>query len=51
MLKQIGKNGRNINEENFIADELITKPRELDEFYREVVPEETRGHIRRRDGG
>ena len=34
---------------NFIAEELITKPKELDFLYTEVIPEETRGHIAQRD--
>ena len=34
---------------NFIANELITKPKELDDLYTEIVPEETRGHISQRD--
>ncbi len=35
---------------NFIADELITKPKELEALYKETVPEETQEHIRQRDG-
>jgi hypothetical protein len=35
---------------NFIAEEMITKPRELDELYNSTLPEETRAHIQRRDG-
>jgi len=35
---------------NFIADEMITKPKELDTLYNDIVPEETKGHINRRDG-
>jgi hypothetical protein len=34
---------------NFIAEELITKPKELDLLYRDIVPEETQEHIQRRD--
>lgn len=34
---------------NFIADELITKPKELDFLYTEIIPEETRNHIAQRD--
>ncbi|MFM2112511.1 MAG: hypothetical protein RLZZ271_1171 [Pseudomonadota bacterium] len=34
---------------NFVADELITKPKELDLLYAAVVPEETKGHIKQRD--
>ena len=35
---------------NFIANELITKPKELEALYNDTVPEETREHIRQRDG-
>lgn len=35
---------------NFIADEMITKPKELDLLYTDVVPEETKMHINERDG-
>jgi Domain of unknown function (DUF4145) len=35
---------------NFIADEMITKPKELESFYSDVVPEETQEHIKKRDG-
>jgi len=35
---------------NFIADEMITKPKELDLLYSDVVPEETQKHINQRDG-
>lgn len=35
---------------NIIADEMITKPREIDTLYDDVVPEETKGHIDKRDG-
>ena len=35
---------------NFIADEMITKPKELDLLYADVVPEETKKHIDERDG-
>lgn len=34
---------------NFIADELITKPKELDFLYSKIIPEETRNHIAQRD--
>lgn len=34
---------------NFIADELITKPNELEFLYSSVIPEETQGHIKQRD--
>ncbi len=35
---------------NLIANELITKPKEIDEFYNDVVPDETKEHINTRDG-
>ena len=35
---------------NFIADEMISKPKELDLLYADVVPEETQKHINERDG-
>lgn len=35
---------------NIISDEMITKPKEIDTLYNDVVPEETKGHIDRRDG-
>ena len=35
---------------NLIADELITKPKEIEELYNSVVPEETKNHIQERDG-
>ena len=35
---------------NFITDEMISKPRELDLLYSDVVPEETKKHIKERDG-
>jgi len=35
---------------NFIADEMISKPKELDLLYSDVVPEETQQHINERDG-
>ncbi|MEI8646791.1 hypothetical protein P4S73_00880 [Paraglaciecola sp. Hal342] len=31
---------------NFIADEMISKPKELDLLYSDVVPEETQQHIK-----
>jgi len=34
---------------NFVAEELITKPKELEALYNETVPEETREQIRQRD--
>ncbi len=35
---------------NFIANEMISKPRELEQLYNETLPESIRDHIRRRDG-
>lgn len=35
---------------NFIADEMISKPKELELLYSEVVPDETKQHINERDG-
>ncbi len=35
---------------NFITDEMISKPKELELLYSEVVPEETQQHIKERDG-
>ncbi len=35
---------------NFIAEELITKPKELEALYADLIPAETQGHIKQRDG-
>lgn len=35
---------------NFIADEMLTKPREIERLYSDVVPAETKRHISERDG-
>lgn len=35
---------------NMIADEMITKPNEIDKLYNDIVPEETKEHISQRDG-
>lgn len=35
---------------NFIADEIITKPKELEQLYGGIIPEETQEHIKQRDG-
>ena len=35
---------------NIIADELITKEKEMDALYSNIIPEDTRGHINQRDG-
>ena len=34
---------------NFIAEELITKPKELESLYADLIPEETQKHIKQRD--
>ncbi|GAF54186.1 MULTISPECIES: DUF4145 domain-containing protein [Psychrobacter] len=34
---------------NFIADELITKPKELEKLYADLIPLETQEHIKQRD--
>ncbi|MEI6608257.1 MAG: DUF4145 domain-containing protein [Deltaproteobacteria bacterium] len=34
---------------NFIADEMITKPKELATLYSNILPEETKEHIKQRD--
>ncbi len=34
---------------NFIADELITKPKELESLYDSVIPADTQEHIKQRD--
>lgn len=34
---------------NFIADELITKPKELESLYADLIPSETQEHIKQRD--
>lgn len=34
---------------NFIADELITKPKELESLYADLIPLETQEHIKQRD--
>ncbi|SLJ85724.1 DUF4145 domain-containing protein [Psychrobacter sp. DAB_AL43B] len=34
---------------NFIADELITKPKELDSLYADLIPLDTQEHIKQRD--
>lgn len=35
---------------NFIANEMITKPKELDFLYSSIIPEDTKQHIKERDG-
>jgi Domain of unknown function (DUF4145) len=34
---------------NFIADEMITKPKELEKLYDDIIPEDTKEHIKQRD--
>ena len=34
---------------NFIADELITKPKELEVLYADLIPLKTQEHIKQRD--
>lgn len=35
---------------NFIADEMITKPKKLEKLYDDIIPENTKEHIKQRDG-
>lgn len=35
---------------NMIADDLITKPKDMEELYNDIIPEDTKGHIEQRDG-
>tara|TARA_R110002033_G_scaffold171136_1_gene216238 strand:+ start:1391 stop:2128 length:738 start_codon:yes stop_codon:yes gene_type:complete len=35
---------------NFIAEELLTKPKELEQLYADLIPTETQEHIKQRDG-
>ena len=35
---------------NFIADEMLTKPKELELLYTDVVPDESKQDIKKRDG-
>jgi hypothetical protein len=34
---------------NIIADEMITKPKEISELYNDLIPDETKEHINQRD--
>lgn len=34
---------------NFIAEELLTKPKELEKLYGDIIPEDTKEHIKHRD--
>jgi len=34
---------------NLIADEMITKPKELDKLYEDIIPDDTKEHIKDRD--
>jgi hypothetical protein len=35
---------------NMIADDLITKPKDMEDLYNDIIPEDTKGHINQRDG-
>lgn len=35
---------------NLIAEEMITRPKEIEDLYSDVIPEETKKHIEKRDG-
>jgi len=35
---------------NFIADQMITKPKELKKLYTDIIPDNTKDHINQRDG-
>jgi hypothetical protein len=35
---------------NFIAEELITKPKELEDLLADLIPSDTQEHIKQRDG-
>ncbi len=35
---------------NLIAEEMITRPIEIEKLYEDVIPEETKNHIKKRDG-
>jgi hypothetical protein len=35
---------------NFIAEELISKPKELEDLYADLIPSHTQDHIKQRDG-
>ena len=35
---------------NMIAEDMITKPKEMDALYDDIIPEDTKGHINQRDG-
>lgn len=35
---------------NFIAEELITKPKELEDLYADLIPSDTQDYIKQRDG-
>jgi hypothetical protein len=35
---------------NMIADDMITKPKEINDLYDDIIPDETKGHIDQRDG-
>ncbi|MCB4773532.1 MAG: DUF4145 domain-containing protein [Sulfurovum sp.] len=35
---------------NMIADDMITKPKAMNDLYDDIIPDETKGHIDQRDG-
>ncbi len=35
---------------NLLADDMITKPKDMDDLYDEMIPDETKKHIEQRDG-
>ena len=35
---------------NMIADDMITKPKDMNNLYDDIIPDETKGHINQRDG-
>jgi len=35
---------------NMIADDMITKPKDMNDLYDDIIPDETKGHIDQRDG-
>ncbi len=35
---------------NLVSYEMITKPKEIEELYEDVIPDDTKEHIKKRDG-
>jgi hypothetical protein len=35
---------------NLIAEAMITKPKELEKLYIDIIPDDTKEHIKQRDG-